>query len=113
MPALRPGRPVRGSRTGRPTMVLLDWLGRRGTLRLLWELREGPLPFRELQRRAALSSPNLVSRRLREGLELGILERDAEGAYAPSRRGRELGRILLRLDAWAKGWARDRPGRRR
>ena len=30
---------VRGSRTGRPIMALLDLLGRRWTLRILWELR--------------------------------------------------------------------------
>jgi len=59
-------------------MVLLDHFGRRGTLRLLWELRDGPLAFRELQRRAELSSPNLVSRRLREGQGLGIIERHSE-----------------------------------
>lgn len=106
MPAPRPGRPVRGSRTGRPILALLDWLGRRGTLRLLWELRGGALPFRELQRRSELSSPNLVSARLGEGLEMRILERDAEGRYALTPRGRELGAVLLELDAWAKDWAR-------
>ena len=34
---------VRGSRTGRPVMALLDLLGRRWTLRIVWELRDGPL----------------------------------------------------------------------
>jgi DNA-binding HxlR family transcriptional regulator len=33
-------RRVRGSRTGRPVMALLDLLGRRWTLRIVWELRE-------------------------------------------------------------------------
>ena len=32
---------VRGSRTGRPIMALLDLLGRRWTLRIIWELRDG------------------------------------------------------------------------
>ena len=40
---------VRGSTTGRPIMVLLDLLGRRWTLRIVWELREEPRRFRELQ----------------------------------------------------------------
>ena len=35
--------------SGRPIMVALDALGRRGALRLLWELRDGPLTFRALQ----------------------------------------------------------------
>ena len=33
-------RAVRGSRTGRPIMALLDLLGRRWSLRIIWELRE-------------------------------------------------------------------------
>jgi len=39
---------VRGSTTGRPIMVLLDLLGRRWTLRIVWELRDAPRRFREL-----------------------------------------------------------------
>ena len=44
---------MRGSRTGRPVMVLLDLLGRRGALRVLWELRGDPLTFRALQKACA------------------------------------------------------------
>src|SRR5262249_6915756 len=44
-----PGRPVRGSKTGRPTVALLDLLGRRWTLRIVWELRETRRTFRALQ----------------------------------------------------------------
>jgi len=40
---------VRGSKTGRPVMALLDLLGRRWTLRIVWELREHPRRFRDLQ----------------------------------------------------------------
>jgi DNA-binding HxlR family transcriptional regulator len=47
--APRPGAPVRGSATGRPIMALLDLLGRRWALRIIWELRDGPLTFRDLQ----------------------------------------------------------------
>src|SRR5579872_4834582 len=46
-----PGRPVRGSTTGRPVMAALDLLGRRWTLRVLWELRDGPLGARALRER--------------------------------------------------------------
>jgi len=68
-----PGRPVRGSATGRPIMALLDLLGRRWALRVLWELRSGPVPsFRELQSRCggvsssvstATSSPFITASR--------------------------------------------------
>ncbi len=61
-----PGKPVRGSRTGRPLMALLDLLGRRWTLRVLWELRRGPLTFAELQRRCDAMSPSVLNQRISE-----------------------------------------------
>ena len=36
---------VRGSTTGRPIMALLDLLGRRWVLRIVWELGEGRSVF--------------------------------------------------------------------
>lgn len=47
----KPGHKVRGSDTGRPIMALLDLLGRRWALRIIWELRATPLTFRELRTR--------------------------------------------------------------
>ena len=62
-----PGRPVRGSATGRPIMALLDLLGRRWALRVLWELRSGPVPgFRELQSRCGGVSSSVLTDRLTE-----------------------------------------------
>ena len=60
-----PGRPVRGSRTGKPIMALLDLLGRRGALRITWELRGGARSFRELLV-AAETSPGVLRNRLSE-----------------------------------------------
>ena len=57
-------RAVRGSRTGRPIMALLDLLGRRWTLRIVWELREGPSA--RAAHRAATASPTVVQARLTE-----------------------------------------------
>src|SRR5207237_3071394 len=56
----KPGRPVRGSRTGRPIMALLDLLGRRWALRILWEARHGPLSFRALRERCDGMSPSVL-----------------------------------------------------
>src|SRR6185436_20644032 len=64
--APRPGRPVRGSTTGRPLMAALDLLGRRWTLRILWELRDGPVGFRDLQARCDAMSPSVLHQRLNE-----------------------------------------------
>ncbi|TFH22192.1 MAG: transcriptional regulator [Myxococcales bacterium] len=100
------GAPVRGSRSGRPVMAVLDALGRRGALRVGWELVEQPLGFRELQRRAQISSPSLLTKRLREAAELGTVRKDAKGRYELTAYGRELVDILLPLEEWAKRWAR-------
>src|ERR1700728_621810 len=66
-PTPLPGRPVRGSASGRPIMALLDLLGRRWALRVIWELREAPSPsFRELQRLCGDISSSVLADRLRE-----------------------------------------------
>jgi DNA-binding HxlR family transcriptional regulator len=101
----RPGRRVRGSRTGRPIMAALDLLGRRWALRILWELRSGPLTFRGLQEACADVSPAVLNGRLRE-LRNGRLVERVEGGYALTALGRQLGDALSPLDAWAKRWAR-------
>ena len=103
----RPGQPVRGSRTGRPVMVLLDLLGRRWLLRVLWELRDGPLPWRELQRRCDMTSPNVLTSRLRDGIEARIFEKHDDGRYALTPRGRELLALLAPFDPWARAWSRE------
>jgi DNA-binding HxlR family transcriptional regulator len=99
-----PGRPVRGSRTGRPVMALLDLLGRRMALRVLWELSQAdqPLTFRELQA-AAETNPSVLNTRLAELRAAGIVVRDAPG-YGLSDDGRALLRLLLPLHEWAEEW---------
>ena len=74
-PTPLPGQPVRGSTSGRPVMALLDLLGRRWALRVLWELRDGGgLTFRELQARCAEVSSSVLNDRLRELREAGIVQ---------------------------------------
>jgi DNA-binding HxlR family transcriptional regulator len=111
-PTPLPGRPVRGSRSGRPTNALLDLLGRRWALRILWELRDGdPLTFRELQARCGGVSSSVLNDRLRELREARIVATDPAGGYQLSPTGGDLLRALAPLDAWAKRWAeRSRSG---
>jgi DNA-binding HxlR family transcriptional regulator len=107
MPAAKTRPSVRGSRTGRPIMALLDLLGRRWTLRILWELREQPLNFRALQEACGNLSPSVLNARLRELREAGILELREPKGYAPTALAESLGEILIPLDNWAKRWARQ------
>src|SRR2546430_10385482 len=99
-----PGRPVRGSASGRPVMALLDLLGRRWALRVLWELRSGPVPsFRELQSRCGGVSSSVLADRLTELREAGIVERAADG-YRLSARGAEPAQGVLPMAQWAADW---------
>jgi DNA-binding HxlR family transcriptional regulator len=107
MTARKSRGPTPGSRTGRPVMRLLDLLGRRWTLRILWELREGPLTFRALQKACGNLSPSVLNDRLRELREAGILELRESDGYAPTPIAEDLGEILIPLDNWAKRWARQ------
>jgi DNA-binding HxlR family transcriptional regulator len=80
---------------------VLDLLGRRWALRLVWELRRSTLSFSELRERTGIS-PSVLSARLRELVDSGVLERDGGGRYRLSGRGRELARILYELNRWAE-----------
>jgi DNA-binding HxlR family transcriptional regulator len=96
------GRPVRGSSTGRPIMVVLDVLGRRGALRVLWELRDGPLTFRALQE-ACETNPGSLNARLKDLRELGIVNHE-DGGYRLSESGRDLMETLISLQTWSEQW---------
>jgi DNA-binding HxlR family transcriptional regulator len=101
----KPGTPARGSATGRPIMVLLDLLGRRWALRVIWELRDGRrLNFRELIATCGIS-PSVLNSRLTELRENMIIELAPEG-YALTAIGCELLAKLTPLHDWAETWAR-------
>ena len=100
-----PGRPVRGSRTGRPVMALIDLIGRRWVLRIVWELRERPLSFRALQSACGGLSPSVLNQRLGELRAAALVEAQDEG-YALSALGRELLTMLMPLTRWADKWAK-------
>ena len=98
---------VRGSRTGRPVMALLDLLGRRMTLRVLWELsRAGaPLTFRALQQ-AANTNPAVLNTRLRELRAAGLVMHQGDG-YSLSEKGTTLVRLFRPVANWASEWTSD------
>ncbi|HLM63398.1 MAG TPA: helix-turn-helix domain-containing protein [Acidimicrobiales bacterium] len=102
----RPGRAVRGSLTGRPIMAALDLLGRRWALRVLWELRAGPLGARALRDRCDAMSSSVLYQRLRELEAAGLVGRDGD-RYELTALGRSLGTAIEPLDAWARDWARS------
>ena len=103
---LKPGTPARGSKTGRPIMVLLDLLGRRWALRVLWELSRRPLTFRELQSACGDISPTVLNSRLAELREAEIVAAADASGYRLTAEGQGLLGELIGLHDWAERWAR-------
>ncbi len=103
-----PHGPVRGSTSGRPIMAILDLLGRRWSLRILWELRQGtPLTFRALQTACDAVSPTVLQQRLKDLKAAGLVGHDGSHGYALSPPARRLLPTLLALNDWAEAWAKD------
>ena len=97
---------VRGSRTGRPIMALLDLLGRRWTLRIMWELREGSLTSRALRTACDEASPTVMQTRLSELREAGLIELAQGDGYGLTGLGKELNETFLPLHRFAERWSK-------
>ena len=102
-------RTVRGSSTGRPIMVLLDLLGRRWTLRIVWELRDQPLTSRALRSACDEASPTVLQARLSELREAGFVELTNDG-YGLTAMGRDLQENFLPLYRFAERWSKQQRG---
>jgi DNA-binding HxlR family transcriptional regulator len=97
---------VRGSRSGRPIMALLDLLGRRWSLRILWELRDQPLTSRSLRAACDQASPTVLQARLSDLRQAGLVELVPESGYRLTVLGRELLENFLPLHRFAERWSR-------
>lgn len=105
----RPGTPVRGSRSGKPIMVLFDLLGRRWAMGVLWTLaKDGPLTFRDIQAACDSISPTVLNTRLKDLREAGLVEH-GDGGYRATALGVELFEMLRPLGNWADDWAEGLP----
>jgi DNA-binding HxlR family transcriptional regulator len=99
-------RAVRGSRSGRPIMALLDLLGRRWTLRIIWELREQPLTSRALRTACDEASPTVLQARLSDLRQAGLVELIPASGYRLTATGRELHETFLPLHRFAERWSK-------
>lgn len=98
-----PKRTVRGSTSGRPIMALLDLLGRRWTLRILWELREQSLTSRALREACDDASPTVLQARLSDLRDAGLIALRPDG-YGLTDMGRELQATFMPLHRFAERW---------
>ncbi len=88
-------------------MAALDLLGRRWTLRILWELRDGNLGARALRARCDDMSSSVLYERLADLRTAGLVEQDDDGTYALTSLGCQLGDAITPLQHWADRWKRS------
>ncbi|WP_210409838.1 winged helix-turn-helix transcriptional regulator [Leptospira biflexa] len=88
-------------KSNRPIMLLLDLLGSRWVLRILWELKDEAFTFRELQVKCENLSPTILNDRLKSLRNLNLVE-TSENGYSLSNDGKELLEVLGPLNSFAK-----------
>jgi DNA-binding HxlR family transcriptional regulator len=93
---------LRRAHTSESMAEALDIAGRRWALRIVWELRVGPLNFRALQAACGRISPSVLQRRLHELRALGVIEKIPRLGYRLSASGEKLFQVLAQLDRWSK-----------
>ena len=102
-------RAVRGSRSGRPIMALLDLLGRRWSLRILWELREQSLTSRALRTACDEASPTVLQARLSDLRQADLVELVPGDGYRLTALGRDMQENFLPLYRFAERWSQRKP----
>lgn len=91
----------------------IELIGKRWTGAIVFALTDGPLRFGELAKLVPGLSDRLLSRRLRELEDEGLVEREVEPGspvrvtYSLTEAGIELRPALVELKSWAKRWRAD------
>jgi DNA-binding HxlR family transcriptional regulator len=88
-------------------MAALDLLGRRWSLRVLWELRNGPMGARALRDRCDAMSPSVLYQRLADLTDAGLVTQGDDQRYELTEIGQALGAALEPLDSWSRRWAQQ------
>ncbi|WP_282161374.1 winged helix-turn-helix transcriptional regulator [Ulvibacterium marinum] len=101
-----PGKPVRGSKTGQPIMVIFDLLGRSWAMGIIWHLNNGPSTFRRLQEYCENISPTTLNTRIKELTKAKLIIRTVDG-YTLTDHGLQLFKLIHPLGKWARNWAKN------
>lgn len=88
----------------------IELIGKRWTGAIVWALTERPMRYAELGKAVPGLSDRLLSQRLRELEEEGLVARQVEAGspvrvtYSLTEAGRELEPAIRELKTWAKRW---------
>ena len=83
----------------------MDLLGRRSTLRIIWELRGSSLTSRALRDACDDASPTVLQTRFADLRKAGLVELVPGNGYRLTAIGRELFDTFLPLHAFAEKWS--------
>ncbi|OUS24234.1 hypothetical protein A9Q99_25205 [Gammaproteobacteria bacterium 45_16_T64] len=89
----------------RPINQLLDILGKKWVLRILWELHTEPCTFRELQGRCGDISPTMINNRVKDLCAGNLVEKTPDQGYRLSTFGKELVDVFMPLNDFATRWS--------
>jgi DNA-binding HxlR family transcriptional regulator len=87
-------------------MALLDLMGRRWSLRIIWELRNGPMTSRELRAACDEASPTVMQKRLDELRDARLVDLEAGAGYRLTQLGKGLIEAVQPLSSFADKWAK-------
>lgn len=85
----------------------IEFLGRRWTASILRPMFRGPVRFTDLLEAVPRLSSRLLSQRLEELVDAGIVVRtacDGHPAYALTDKGHDLAPVFASMHAWATRW---------
>jgi DNA-binding HxlR family transcriptional regulator len=91
----------------RPIVQLIDLLGKKWLLRIVWELNDGPCTFRELQSRCGDLSPTVINTRIKDLCAAKMVLKTQEVGYALTDEGKELIELFYPLNSFAERWAKE------
>ena len=92
------------SKNRRPIMRLIDLLGKKWMMRILWELTKDPCSFRNLQERCGNISPTVLNNRIKELISVDLVGKAKPNGYCLTDMGVELVELFHPLNSWVKKW---------
>ena len=87
---------------------IVELLGKKWVMRIIWELRTEPLTFRELQAACEDLSPTVLNNRLKLLQEAQLTQKDPTRGYGLTEMGEDLLEVYKPLNRWAITWQANR-----